>query len=131
MEPEFARIRRVPASVVANHEKQRLVIVRTGPFTADDLLQSVLHMRDSGFWAYSALVDARKGTTDLSPEDARGLVAAIQKLGDPGTRGPLAVIAGDDVTFGMVRVFSAHAEDIGMRVAVFRTMDAALAWLDS
>jgi hypothetical protein len=122
--------RRVPASVVAHHDKQRLVIIRTGPFTANDLLESIVHIRDSGAWAYSALVDARKATTDLSPEDASGLIAAIQKLGDPGTRGPVAVVAGDDLTFGMVRVLSAYAEGIGMRVAVFRTMDAALAWLN-
>lgn len=57
------------------------------------------------------------------------LFAKIRTIGDCKKRGPIAVVATDDITFGMVRTFSGLAAPIGMRVNAFRQVSDAEEWL--
>lgn len=112
-----------------NHDKRRVTILRSGILNIDDLVESVIRMRALNVWSYSVLVDARQASTNLLPAEARALVGKIRTIGDGKKRGPIAVVAADDNTFGMVRMFSALAEPIGMRVNAFRQVSDAEEWL--
>ena len=70
-------------------------------------------MRALNVWSYSVLVNARQASTNLLATEARALVGKIRTVGDGAERGPIAVVATDDNTFGMVRMFAALAEPIG------------------
>ena len=120
----------MPAIFESDPIKERLNITRTGLFGIDDLLDSVMRMRSLGIWNYSVLVDAREATTDLTPASAQQLVSRIVGLGNGADRGPIAVVAGNEVTFGMVRMFTGLATPLGMRVRAFRKVEEAERWLD-
>ena len=113
-----------------NHDQRRLTILRQGIFNLDDLIESVIRMRATNVWSYSVLVDARQASTSLLPVEAHTLVAKIGNIGNGKERGPIAVVAADDVTFGMVRMFAGLAQPMGMRVAAFRQMIEAEQWLE-
>jgi hypothetical protein len=117
------------ATVECNHDTRRLTILRRGILNIDDLIESVIRMRAMNVWSYSVLVDAREASTNLLPAEAHTLVAKIRTIGDGRERGPIAVVAADDLTFGMVRMFAALAEPTGMRVSAFRQVSDAERWL--
>ena len=119
----------MPTTFECNHDRRRLTILRQGIFNLDDLVESVIRMRETNLWSYSVLVDARQASTSLLPVEAHSLVARIGDIGDGKERGPIAVVAADDLTFGMVRMFAAIAEPIGMRVSAFRQVSDAEQWL--
>ena len=112
-----------------NHDQRRVTILRSGILNIDDLIESVIRMRALNVWSYSVLVDARQASTNLSATEARALVGKIRTVGDGKERGPIAVVATDDNTFGMVRMFAALSEPIGMRVNAFRQISDAEEWL--
>lgn len=47
----------------------------------------------------------------------------------PPLSGRIAMVAPEDLLFGLSRVFSAHGEREGLEAAVFRTHDEAWSWL--
>jgi len=83
-------------------------------------------MRALNVWSYSVLVNARQASTNLLATEARALVGKIRTVGDGAERGPIAVVATDDNTVGMVRMFAALAEPIGMRVNAFRQISESV-----
>lgn len=59
--------------------------------------------------------------------------AAAERAGDASRKvgfGACAVVVGSEAWFGMARVFEAFTEPYFARTAVFRSVDAAEAWLD-
>jgi hypothetical protein len=59
--------------------------------------------------------------------------AAAERTGDASRKvgfGACAVVVGSEAWFGMARVFEAFTEAHFERTAVFRSMEAAEAWLD-
>ena len=59
--------------------------------------------------------------------------AAAERTGDASRKvgfGACAVVVGSEAWFGMARVFEAFTEPHFARSAVFRSIDAAEAWLD-
>jgi hypothetical protein len=112
-----------------DHSSRRVFIVRRGVFTIDDLIDSVRRMRATNVWGYSVLVDAREASAELSPIESHQLVDRIGGIGDATERGAIAVVAADDLTFGMLRMFSSLAGSVGMRVRPFRDIAHAEFWL--
>lgn len=52
-----------------------------------------------------------------------------EKYGDVLRGGRVAMVAANDATYGLFRMWELQREDLGYRVTVFRDRGAALAWL--
>ena len=83
---------------------------------------------------FDELIDMSAVTTILLPsvERVRDLAELSAEMSRGAPRSRLAIVAPDDLAFGLGRMFDAHRENAapGLKpVGVFRTMPKALAWL--
>lgn len=80
---------------------------------------------------YAELFDARGARADLSPDDIRRLVDRARRAKAAGlVVGPTAIVADNDLMFGMARMYAILSEFVHAPVEVFRDEEPALAWLD-
>jgi hypothetical protein len=83
---------------------------------------------------YHELVDM-SGVADIpapSPEGIRALAALSAAMDPPFPGSKFAIVAADDLAFGLGRMYQTHRELTGTsskEVAVFRSLPEALAWL--
>ena len=100
-----------------------------GQLSEDDLLGHQRRLRadpafDPGHWQLYDLRDA-----DLSRISPQCIALLAQTtLFKTGTR--RALVVGDDLAFGLARMFAALREGSGEHIRVFRDMGAALTWLE-
>jgi hypothetical protein len=73
-------------------------------------------------------VDATNATINLTVEEVRGVVERVRDLGRHNALGPTAVLVGNDVSFGIVRMGEALVGDVA-DVRPFRDRAAAEEWL--
>jgi len=85
----------------------------------DPLFQKGLHV----------LSDHRTIAAPATTDQVMGLIQQARKFQEKlgGTR--WAIVVSSDLSFGMMRMLSAFAEPIPLRVEVFREYEEALAWL--
>jgi len=80
---------------------------------------------------YGELFDARGARTDLSADGVRRLVERARQAHAGGlVVGPTAIVADNDVVYGMARMYAMLGEFVHAPVEVFREVEPALAWLD-
>jgi hypothetical protein len=75
------------------------------------------------------LIDAIGATTDVTSAQVRTLVHNANAILHGGAVGPTAIVADDDVAFGMARMYQLLAELDGISVGVFRNRADAKCWL--
>ena len=63
---------------------------------------------------------------DRSPQDLRATAAFFAALGDIHR---VAILATDDLTFGLMRMGSSFSDNLGLETNVFRSRDEAMDWL--
>jgi hypothetical protein len=83
---------------------------------------------------FNELVDMSEVTQILLPsmDRVRDLAQLAARMGRDAPRSKMAIVAPDDLAFGLGRVFGVHRESAapGVKsVGVFRTMPEALTWL--
>ena len=119
---------------VAYEFDDRVIVMRmVGKYTATDLRKAILEALDDASVPDGAvlLFDMRTSTSvgdrtaDEVREMARFLAAHGRRFGNR-----LAMVTGDDLSFGLMRLGSATANSNGVNAEVFRDMDAARRWLD-
>ena len=119
----------MPIRYVIDRIQQRLLTHADGLVTFQDLSQHLdAEERDRGL-GLPELFDARGATTNLTTEQVRTLV---QRAADTHRRiplGPTAIVATDDLVFGMALMYAILTEDAGARVEVFRDVESANRWL--
>jgi len=70
-----------------------------------------------------------KGSGSRSSDFLRELSALVKKqYAETNVHPKMAIIAPEDVTFGIARMYEVFADDIPRDLVVFRAFDAALAW---
>lgn len=69
------------------------------------------------------------GVTDCVVESCVIAEVASWQVSNAGIR--RAIVAPSDLAFGLSRMFSIHAEQVGQNVVVFRTEAEAIDWLNS
>jgi hypothetical protein len=79
--------------------------------------------------SYSELFDCSGATTDVTPEDVRRLAWERQEVARRQPPGPVAVVATDDLFFGMLRMYDMLTERV-RPLRVFRHRQEAEQWLD-
>jgi len=119
----------MPLTYVIDRVQQRMITHADGLITFDDISRHLdAEERDRGL-DLPELIDATNATTDLTSDQVRRLV---QRAADTTRRiplGPTAIVAKQDVVYGMARMYSILMEGIGAPVEVFRDVDSALRWL--
>ena len=81
--------------------------------------------------AYGELIDCTGATTNVSVGEIRQLASERRRVDERQRRpGPVAVVATNDLFFGMLRMYDALTETI-RPIQVFRDVREAERWLDS
>jgi hypothetical protein len=92
-----------------------------------------IYTRAEGVVTYAELrahMNAEAGaTTDVTPEDVRRLAWERQEVARRQPPGPVAVVATDDLFFGMLRMYDMLTERV-RPLRVFRHRQEAEQWLD-
>jgi hypothetical protein len=120
----------MPIQYVIDSIHQRLLTHADGLVTFQDLSQHLDAEERDRALELPELFDARGATTDVTAEEVRRLV---QRAADTLRRiplGPTAIVATDDVVFGMARMYAILTEQPGARVEVFRDLESANRWLE-
>jgi hypothetical protein len=120
----------MPIRYVIDSIRKRVLTHADGLVTFQDLSQHLdAEERDRGL-GLPELFDARGATTNLTTGQVRTLVQrAADTLGRTAL-GPTAIVATNDVVFGMARMYAILTEQAGARVEVFRDVESANRWLD-
>src|SRR5262245_30209861 len=103
----------MPIHYAVDHETGRLLTVAEGVVTYDDInshLDAETRSRDV---ARPELVDARLATTTITSDQVRQLSYRAARMLQSGAVGPTAIVATNDVLFGMARMYSVFAESVG------------------
>jgi hypothetical protein len=115
---------------VIDGNRQRLLNHAKGLVTFQELSQHLdAEERDRGL-GLPELFDARGATTNLTTGQVRTLVQRAADTLRGTALGPTAIVATDDVTFGMARMYAILTEQAGARVEVFRDIESAKRWLE-
>ena len=79
---------------------------------------------------YDILVDMRRAHIGVDTSAQAQTLALLASRNDPGRRrGRIALVAADDATFGIARMYAAYREKSGITLEVFRQIEDADAWL--
>jgi hypothetical protein len=120
----------MPIRYVIDGNRKRLLTHAEGLVTFQELSQHLdAEERDRGL-GLPELFDARGATTNLTTGQVRTLVQRAADTLRGTALGPTAIVATNDVAFGMARMYAILTEQAGARVEVFRDIESATRWLD-
>jgi hypothetical protein len=109
------------------------VLVHIGIITDDEFLAFYKSLYESGQLdpSMNLLVDLRQSeSAPRSSEVLRQFAGFVQKkFTKITTRPKVAVVAPEDLSFGLARMYEVFAHSIPWDFEVFRAVDAALSWL--
>jgi hypothetical protein len=118
----------MPVTHVLDHDRREMYTKANGPITMDDIRQHLSkEHRDKGL-AYPELIEASAATAAFSPSDVRATVEILRAYGQDGILGPTAIVVGNDLAFGMIRMLSILLEEV-CALQPFRTRQEAAEWL--
>jgi hypothetical protein len=81
---------------------------------------------------YDILVDMRLAHLGVETSAQAQALASLASGRDPERKGGrIALVAADDATFGIARMYAAYREKAGIALEVFRRIEDADAWLMS
>jgi deoxyhypusine synthase len=118
----------MPVTHVVDHERREMNTTADGPITMDDIRKHLTkEHRDKGL-AYRELIEASRATAAFSASDVRTTVEILRAYGQKGVLGPTAIVVGNDLAYGMMRMLAIMLEDI-CALQPFRTRQEAEQWL--
>ena len=130
--PSCRHVFRVPTLIqyIRDDAQQRVIVVSQADATLPQRLLVLDRQASEYTWQYAMLHESR-GATRMFPSDVAAIVSHAAALARRhGPRGPEAIVAADMVTFGMARIYSTLAEQVGIAIHVFHNRPAAERWLD-
>lgn len=121
----------MPISYRIDETRRRLYTRAEGLVTFAEMRAHVNTELSDEAAAYGELIDCSHATTNVTPAEIRRLAMERKKVGARQRRpGPVAVVATDNLFFGMLRIYDALTETI-RPLQVFRNPQEAEKWLDS
>jgi len=101
-----------------------------GTVTADDLVEharALTKTPDRPRWELADFSD--RAEIPVATETVRAVAGLLSRedVNRPGSR--LALVAGNEAMFGMLRLFEAYREHSNVEICVFRDREEALRWL--
>ena len=126
----------MPISYRVDHETKVVVCVGHGVFSDSDVFgyqQEVWSRQD--VQGYNELVDMTRVERIALPsaDRVKDLASLASGMDDPKSKSRMAVVAPDNLAFGLGRMFQAYREldrRSTKQVGIFRTMEEALAFLE-
>jgi hypothetical protein len=118
-----------------DHERRVVRVTARGVITPEALFDYQKSVwSDPAVTGYDELVDMSgvEGVEGSAPSNVNALAAFSAKMDGPEKPAKLAIVASDDLLFGLGRMYQAYREmkpGSNKEVAVFRLMSEALAWL--
>ena len=109
---------------------KRIYSKAVGLVTFDDLLSHMRAEIGPDVAGYSEVFDTSGATTSLTVEQVRRLADERRQIAQAQTGGPVAVVATNDLFFGMLRMFDMLTETI-RPLRVFRDIKSAEQWIDA
>ena len=114
--------------------RRRVTVTLQSAIGASDLTEFITSEAPvpGGERPYDILVDLRFAQVDLGTSAQAQSIAAVAERAEPNRRkGRVAVVAEDDATFGIARMYAAYREKVGITVEVFRRIEDAESWLSA
>ena len=120
----------MPIRHTVDRKRRRIAAMAEGLVTHPEIVAHLRRERDEGILPLFELVDASTATTDLTPEEVRQIVDYLRELGRDSALGPVAVLVGSEMAYGMIRMLGIMGEDV-CNIRPFRDQAEAERWLDS
>ena len=118
----------MPVTYVVDHERREMYTTADGPIALDDIRKHLTgEHRDKGL-PYRELIEASRATVVFSPSDVRTMVEILRAYGREGVLGPTAIVVGNALAYGMIRMLAILLEGV-CALQPFRTRQEAEQWL--
>lgn len=125
----------MPIRSYARPEYNLRIVVQTGQTTDSEFIAfyESLYANGQSEPPMNLLVDLRQADSTSRSSDALFQVAEFiqDKIPSSSTRQKVAVVAPNDVSFGLARMCESFADPVPWDFVVYRDMKEALAWLDA
>jgi hypothetical protein len=118
----------MPVTYALNPERQELFAAASGAITMDDIRTHLTQEHRNNGLAYRELIEASQATVAFSTSDVRAAVEILRAYAREGVLGPTAIVVGNDLAYGMIRMLGILLEDI-CQVRPFRARQDAEQWL--
>jgi len=118
----------VPITYVVDHERREVHAAADGPITLDDIRKHLTAEHRDKALPYRELIEASRATAALSSSDVRATVEILRAYGREGVLGPTAIVVGNDLTYGMLRMLAILLDDV-CALEPFRTRQEAIQFL--
>ena len=118
----------MPITYTIDSTRRWLFTVAKGTVTYSQVEAHLGKERDDNGLPFTEFIDATQATADLSAEEVRQVVDLLRDLGRHNALGPTAVVTGDDVSYGIMRLLEILVEDV-CDIRPFRDRGEAEEWL--
>jgi hypothetical protein len=119
----------MPIHIDFFHPNRLAIIVARGEVTMTDVGEAARTMLESNALHYRKLVDVSSPSTPMKDESLEKLAAFMRNAPNAATRGPLAIIVGDDDKAGRAEQF-ASLTATERPIKVFKSLHEARRWLE-
>lgn len=121
----------MPITYRIDPEAKIVFVVVEGNVTLREMVSTVTDVaHNPGFRrGFQILSDHRKITASATTEEVKAFVLHTKQYENILAHTEWAIVVSSDLSFGMMRMLSALAETIPMRVEVFRDYNEAMGWL--
>ena len=120
----------MPIRFTVDPQLKTLFTTAEGIVSFEDVQQHIDRLAADGLLEYRKLFNAYNASTNATGDQARRIVSRLKLLAHDNDIGPAAVVANQDVFFGMAMMVKILCElQGGPEVEVFRDLDAARDWL--
>jgi hypothetical protein len=121
----------MPIAYEKDDARRRVTFLVNGEATEAEYVGVIARQAVEQAWSYAVLLDARE-RTGAAPS-TRSITRIVDQDADQcslyGTPGPMAIVAHDEVGFGMGRMYATLAGTGGRQIRVFRSLPDAETWL--
>jgi len=120
----------MPITYAIDRSRRRLVTSAQGDVTYSEIMAHLDMERDDGGLPLSEFIDASPATINISAREVRLIVDRLHSLGRLSALGPTAILVGNEVSYGMMRMLEILVGDV-TDIRPFRDRDEAEDWLDA
>jgi len=120
----------MPISYSIDRARRWLFTVAEGPVTFSDIMVHLENERNDNGLPFTELIDATRAAAALNAADVRRIVDRLRNLGRDNALGPTAILTGDDVSYGMMRMLEIMVADV-CDIRPFRSRSKAEEWLNA
>jgi hypothetical protein len=123
----------MPITYQLKPDERLVVFIHVGVVTDEEFLSfyKALYEENRFDKSFNALVDLRQ--TESTVRSAEALTEFAEFIHEQYTnitsRPKVAVVAPEDISFGLARMYEVFSGDVPWEFLVFREVDSALAWL--